>query len=76
MYGESWPAQICRRYNWSSVLYHWKKQYLGGRLNNEPTEKAVDEVGRQTHPGEKGACRTASFKETANHLPWCPPMGV
>jgi len=40
--GESRPAQICRRYNiWSSVLYHWKKQYLRGRLNNEPTEEAA-----------------------------------
>ena len=39
--GESRPAQICRRYNiWSSVLYHWKRQYLRGRLNNEPTEEA------------------------------------
>jgi len=41
--GESRPAQICRRYNiWSSMLlYHWKKQYLRGRLNNEPTEEAA-----------------------------------
>lgn len=40
--GESRPAQICRRYNiYSSVLYHWKKQYSRGKFNNEPTEVAV-----------------------------------
>ena len=40
--GESRPAQICRRYNiYSSVLHHWKKQYLRGKLNNEPTEEAA-----------------------------------
>ena len=32
--GESRPAQICRRYNiYSSVLYHWKKQYSRGKFN-------------------------------------------
>ena len=40
--GESRPAQICRRYSiYSSVLYHWKRQYLRGKLNNEPTEEAA-----------------------------------
>ena len=40
--GESQPAQLCRRYNISSsVLYHWKKQYRRGKLNNEPTEEAA-----------------------------------
>ncbi len=40
--GTSRPAQICRRYNiTSSVLYHWKKQYSRGKLNNEPTEEAA-----------------------------------
>jgi len=40
--GESRPAQICRRYNiYSSVLHHWKKQYLRGKFNNEPTEEAA-----------------------------------
>ena len=39
--GESSPAQICRRYNiYSSVLYHWKRQYSRGKFNNEPTEEA------------------------------------
>ncbi len=38
--GESRPAQLCRRYNISSsVLYHWKKQYGRGKLDNEPTEE-------------------------------------
>jgi len=40
--GESRPAQLCRRYNiYSSVLHHWKKQYLRGKFNNEPTEEAA-----------------------------------
>ena len=40
--GESRPAQLCRRYNiTSSVLYHWKKQYVRGRFNNEPTEEGA-----------------------------------
>ena len=40
--GESRPAQLCRRYNiTSSVLYHWKRQYLRGKFNNEPTEEAA-----------------------------------
>jgi transposase len=40
--GESRPAQICRRYNiYSSVLYHWKKQYCRGKFNNEPTDEAA-----------------------------------
>jgi transposase-like protein len=40
--GESRPAQICRRYNiTSSVLYHWKRQYSGGKFNNEPTEEGA-----------------------------------
>ena len=42
MSGESRPAQLCRRYNiTSSVLYHWKKQYSRGKLNNEPTEEGA-----------------------------------
>ena len=40
--GESRPAQLCRRYSiTSSVLYHWKRQYSRGKLNNEPTEEAA-----------------------------------
>ena len=40
--GESQPAQLCRRYNFSSsVLYHWKRQYSRGKFNNEPTEEAA-----------------------------------
>jgi len=40
--GESRPAQICRRYNiYSSVLYHWKRQYSRGKFNNEPTEEGA-----------------------------------
>ena len=40
--GESRPAQLCRRYSISSsVLYHWKRQYSGGKFNNEPTEEAA-----------------------------------
>ena len=40
--GESRPAQLCRRYDiTSSVLYHWKKQYVRGKLDNEPTEEAA-----------------------------------
>jgi transposase-like protein len=41
MSGESRPAQLCRRYDISSsVLYHWEKQYVWGKLDNEPTEEA------------------------------------
>jgi len=39
---ESRPAQLCRRYSISaSVLYHWKKQYIRGKFNNEPVEEAA-----------------------------------
>jgi len=42
MSGESRPAELCRRYNiTSSVLYHWKKQYSRGKLDNELTQKGV-----------------------------------
>jgi transposase len=42
MSGESHPAQLCRRYNiTSSVLYHWKRQYIRGKFNNEPTEEGA-----------------------------------
>ena len=42
MSGESGPAQLCRRYNiTTSLLYHWKKQYSRGKLNNEPTEEGA-----------------------------------
>jgi len=35
------PAQICRRHNLSSgLVYHWKKQYARGKLNNEPAQEA------------------------------------
>jgi len=34
------PAQICRRHRLSSgLLYHWKKQYARGKLNNKPTQE-------------------------------------
>ena len=40
--GESRPAQLCRRHNISpSLLYHWKRQYIRGKFNNEPTEEAA-----------------------------------
>ena len=39
---ESRPAQVCFRYNiYSSVLYHWKKQYGQGKFKNEATEGAA-----------------------------------
>jgi transposase len=39
---QSRPAQICRRYEISSsLLYHWKRQYVRGNFNNEPTEEAA-----------------------------------
>jgi transposase-like protein len=42
MSGESHPAQLCRRYNiTSSVLYHWKRQYIRGKFNNEPTKEGA-----------------------------------
>jgi transposase len=60
--GESSPAQLCRRHNISSsLLYHWKKQYSRGRLDNEPTaegalkdriEKLERLVGRLTLENE------------------------
>lgn len=40
--GESRAAQLCRRHNISTgLLYHWKKQYVRGKFNNEPTEEAA-----------------------------------
>jgi len=40
--GTTGPAQLTRRYNLSSgLLYHWKKEYARGKLNNEPTEEAA-----------------------------------
>ena len=40
--GESRAAQLCRRHNVSTgLLYHWKKQYVRGKFNNEPTEEAA-----------------------------------
>ncbi len=40
--GTTGPAQLARRYNLSSgLLYHWKNQYVRGKLNNEPAEEAA-----------------------------------
>ena len=40
--GVSRPAQLCRRHNIAvSLLYHWKKQYSLGKLNNEPVKEAA-----------------------------------
>ena len=40
--GESRPAQLCRRYNISaSLLYHWKKQYSRGKLDNAPSKEGA-----------------------------------
>jgi transposase-like protein len=42
MSGENRPAQLCRWQNISpSLLYHWKKQYILGKFNNEPIEEAA-----------------------------------
>jgi len=36
------PPQLCLRCKISSgILYHWKKQYIFGKLNNEPTNEGV-----------------------------------
>ena len=49
---ESRPAQLCRRHNISSsLLYHWKKQYIRGKFNNETTAEAalkdrIEKLGR------------------------------
>ena len=41
--GTTGPAQLARRYNLSSgLLYHWKKQYARGKLNNEPIDIYVN----------------------------------
>jgi len=38
--GTTGPAQLCRRHNLSSgLVYHWRKQYARGKLNNEPTQE-------------------------------------
>ena len=40
--GQSGPAQLCRRYDiTSSLLYHWKRYYSRGKLNNEPGEEGA-----------------------------------
>ena len=39
--GECTPAQLCRRHNiGASLLYHWKRQFVRGKFENEPTEEA------------------------------------
>ncbi len=36
------PAQLCRRHEIApSLLYHWKKQYNLGKLDNEPIKEAA-----------------------------------
>lgn len=38
--GTTRAAQLCRRYNLSrGLVYHWKKQYAKGKLNNEPDQE-------------------------------------
>ena len=47
--GTTGPAQLCRRYNLSSgLVYHWKKQYARGKLNNEPVqgEALLDRINK------------------------------
>jgi len=40
--GTSRPSQLCRRHKIGiSLLYHWKKQYSMGKLNNEPINEAA-----------------------------------
>jgi transposase len=40
--GASRPAQLCRRYEIApSLLYHWKKQFNLGKLDNEPVKEAA-----------------------------------
>jgi transposase-like protein len=40
--GASRPAQLCRRHEIApSLLYHWKKQYNLGKLDNEPIKEAA-----------------------------------
>jgi transposase-like protein len=39
---EKRTAQLCRRHNIStSLLYHWERQHIRGKFNNEPTEEAA-----------------------------------
>jgi len=45
--GVSRPAQLCRRHTIAvSLIYHWKKQYSLGKLNNEPVKEAAMRVTR------------------------------
>ena len=40
--GTSTAAQLCRKHQISSaVLYHWKKRYERGKLDNEPTAEGA-----------------------------------
>ena len=47
--GTARPAQLCRRYNLSrGLVYHWKKRYAKGKLNNEPDqeEALIDRINK------------------------------
>lgn len=40
--GTSTSAQVCRKYNLcQGVLYRWKKQFDGGKLDNEVNQEVV-----------------------------------
>ena len=68
--GESRPAQICRRYNiYSSVLYHWKKQYSRGKFNNEPTEEGAlkDRIEKLERLVEKLTLENEFLKKGLQH---------
>ena len=62
--GTAKPAQIARRYNLSrGLVYHWKKQYARGKLNNEPIQEEAlfDRISKLEQMLGKLTSRDTSF---------------
>ena len=60
------PAQLSRRYNLSrGLVYHWKKQYAKGKLNNEANqeEALLDRINKLEQMLEKLTLENEFLKE-------------
>ncbi len=70
--GTTGPAQICRRHSLSSgLVYHWKKQYARGKLNNEPTqeEALLDRINKLEQMLGKLTQKMRVFKKKPCRMP-------
>jgi len=73
--GVSRPTQLCGSYNIAvSLLYHWKKQYGLGKLNNEPVKEAAmrDKIEKL----ERMVGKLAMEKELIIRLKYCLILGI